>query len=257
MLSKSELFDFLEAKHDKYNRPEYIPQDPISVPHQFSKKEDIEIAAFLTSIISWGTRSSIIKSANKLMQTMDLEPYNFILHASEKELATLKSFVHRTFNGADCLYFIKALKNIYLIHGGLENVFNSNFSDENKNPKQAIVNFRNTFFGSESPGRTYKHISNPAKNSSAKRINMFLRWMVRKDNRGFDFGIWENIRMDQLVCPLDVHTGTVARKLGLLQRKSNDWKAVMELTDNLRKFDPYDPVKYDFALFGSGIYEKF
>jgi uncharacterized protein (TIGR02757 family) len=257
MLSDKDLFEFLEEKAEKYNNPEYISPDPISIPHQFSKKEDIEIAAFLSATISWGNRQSIIKNANKLMKLMDYSPHDFILNATENELISFKYFVHRTFNGEDCLYFISSLKNIYTKHNGLEEIFTGNTSKDDKNLKNAIIEFRKIFFETAPPGRTSKHLCNPIKDSACKRINMFLRWMVRQDKRGFDFGIWTRIRMNQLSIPLDVHTNNVGRKLGLLSRKSTDWKAVEEFTNNLRKFDPEDPVKYDFALFGLGIYEGF
>jgi len=257
VFSNTELREFLEEKVDKYNRLTFIDPDPISIPHQFTKKEDIEISAFLTATISWGRRVSIIKNANKMMQIMDHSPYEFVIHATDTDLNPLKNFVHRTFNGDDCIYFIRALQNIYLKHEGLEQIFANHTKSEDRNLKQAIINFRKIFFYYDHPGRTKKHISDPGRNSAAKKINMFLRWMVRSDKKGFDFGIWDKIGMDQLSVPLDVHTGNVARKLGLLDRMSDDWKAVEELTENLRKFDPKDPVKYDFAMFGLGIYENF
>lgn len=257
-----ELKDFLEEKYDTYNRKSFIETDPISIPHQFSKKEDIEISAFLTATIAWGQRKSIINNANKLMQLLDSTPHEFILNAKEKDLTPFKNFVHRTFNGTDATFFIQSLQNIYKKHGGLEKVF------KGKDTKEAIINFRKIFFSIPYPTRTLKHISNPEENSAAKRINMFLRWMIRNDKRGVDFGIWNNnppLQRGQggfsttadLMCPLDVHSGNVARKLGLLKRTQNDWKAVEELTNNLKTFDAKDPVKYDFALFGLGAFEKF
>lgn len=255
MLSTSELKNFLEEKYDQYNRPEFIETDPISIPHLFSKKEDIEISGFLAATIAWGNRKMIVRNAGRLVELMDYSPFDFIMNFSHKDLKPFESFVHRTFNGTDCIYFLESLKNIYQNHQGLEAVF----SEKTKNGgsvKDDIIRFRKVFFELPFPDRTGKHVANPEKNSSAKRINMFLRWMVRDDKRGVDFGIWKKIRPSGLFCPLDIHSGNISRKLGLLDRKASDWKAVEELTSNLRKFDPADPVKYDFALFGLGIFEK-
>jgi uncharacterized protein (TIGR02757 family) len=249
----SELKAFLDEKVDKYNRPDFIPTDPIQIPHQFTKKEDIEIAGFLTATIAWGQRVTIINNSNKLMDLMDRSPADFIMHSKEKDLKRFDGFVHRTFNSTDAAFFIRSLKNIYRNHGGLEKTFSSS----GKNDLQySISHFREIFFSIPHELRTGKHVSNPAENSSAKRICMFLRWMVRKDKRGVDFGLWK-MSPSLLMCPLDVHSGSVARKLGLLERSQNDWKAVEELSLNLRKLDPKDPVKYDFALFGLGAFEKF
>jgi uncharacterized protein (TIGR02757 family) len=245
---------FLDLKYEVYNRIEFIPEDPISIPHLFTLKEDIEISGFLTAMISWGTRKSILKSANRLLEIMEFNPYEFILQAGEDDLKALESFKHRTFSGIDCRFFIKSLKNIYINYGGLEQAFYISGIDD---IKDFIIKFRNIFFSVPFPVRSLKHIADPASGASAKRINMFLRWMVRKDDRGVDFGIWDSFRPSQLYCPLDVHTGNVARKLGLVTRKQNDWKALVELMQHLRAFDPDDPVKYDFALFGLGVYEKF
>jgi uncharacterized protein (TIGR02757 family) len=253
-LTHQELFDFLEAKFRQYNRPEFIETDPISIPHRYKRKEDIEIAAFLAATISWGNRQSIVKDAEKLLEMMDLSPYDFILNSSPEEISKFDSFYHRTFNGVDCIFFLQALKNIYKKHKSLEQAF----AFVNKDGiRGAICHFRNTFFEIDHPRRTEKHVADPGRGASAKRILMFLRWMVRHDSDGVDFGLWSTISPAILMCPLDVHSGNVARKLGLLTRKQNDWKAVEELTSNLRKFDAEDPVKYDFALFGLGIFEKF
>ena len=246
--------ELLEYKYDVYNRTEFIQGDPVTIPHLFNRKEDIEIAGFLTAIISWGQRKTILHNANKLMKIMDFSPYEFITQFHESDLEALESFQHRTFNGTDCIFFIRSLKNIYLNHGGLEQAFKKS---GNEDIKSSIINFREIFFSVPFPYRTAKHLADPSTGASAKRINMFLRWMVRKDNRGVDFGIWDSIRASQLYCPLDIHTGNVARKLGLVTRKQNDWKALEELMIHLRAFDPEDPVKYDFALFGLGIFEKF
>ncbi|PQV44757.1 uncharacterized protein (TIGR02757 family) [Jejuia pallidilutea] len=254
-MKKTELKDFLNAKVIQYNNPKFIESDPIQIPHKFIKKEDIEISGFLTATIAWGNRKSIINNANKLMQLLDNSPYDFVLNHSETDLQKLHPFVHRTFNGDDCIQFIKSLQHIYKKHGGLENVF---FNNAEKNTLQnSISEFKRIFFEIEHLPRTQKHVSDPLKNSAAKRINMYLRWMVRNDNTGVDFGIWQNLSPSQLSCPLDVHSGNVARKLGLLKRKQNDGKALAELDKNLRKLDAKDPVKYDFALFGLGVFEGF
>ena len=251
----SDLKDFLDEKVLKYNQPFFIETDPIQIPKNFSGKENIEIAAFLTATIAWGNRQSIIKNAIKLMSLMDNQPHDFVLHASISDFKKLDHFVHRTFNGSDCVYFIRALKNIYQNYNGLQSVFEEGFRKDHT-VKAALIGFYNLFFeiGGE---RSRKHISNVAKGASAKRLNMFLRWMVRNDKNNVDFGLWNGIHQSALMLPLDVHTGNVARKLGLLQRKSNDWKAVEEVTQSLREFDRADPVKYDFALFGLGAFEKF
>ena len=253
-LAYVELFEFLETKYEQYNHPGFIETDPISVPHRFSRKEDIEIAAFLTATLSWGTRTSIVKDANRLLDLMDGSPYEFILDFTKSGAERFVSFYHRTFNGKDCIFFLESLKNIYMHHHGLQHLFSP---DEMKSLKGAIIRFRTIFLELQHLHRTEKHLSNPGKGASAKRILMFLRWMVRDDQRGVDFGLWKNIPPASLLCPLDIHSGNVARKLGLLKRKTNDWKAVEELTSNLRRFDPEDPVKYDFALFGLGVFERF
>jgi len=253
-LSKEELYEFLEEKYELYNRQGFIEDDPISIPHNFSKKEDIEISGFFAATIAWGNRKMILRNANRLIQLMDYAPYDFIINFTENDLKPFDSFVHRTFNGIDCKYFLKAMKHIYTEKGGLENHFTNK---PGRDMKELISGFRTVFFEEEHPARTEKHVANPAKGSSAKRINMFLRWMVRNDGRGVDFGIWKSVKSSQLYCPLDVHSGNIARRLGLLTRKQNDWKAVAELTGNLRLFDRTDPVKYDFSLFGLGVNEKF
>jgi uncharacterized protein (TIGR02757 family) len=254
-LNKKNLKEFLDTKVEQYNHPKFIESDPIQIPHQFSKKEDIEISGFLTATIAWGNRKSIINNANKMMNFLDQSPHDFIINHEDKDLQNLLPFVHRTFNGNDFIQFIASLKHIYTNYNGLENVF-SNISEE-KNLQHSIHNFKTIFFEIDHLERTKKHISDPLKNSAAKRINMFLRWMVRQDNNGVDFGIWKTISPALLSCPLDVHSGNVARKLKLLKRKQNDGKALLELDTALRKLDPNDPVKYDFALFGLGVFESF
>ena len=254
-MNTQELKEFLDAKVEQYNNLKFIESDPIQIPHQFSLKEDIEISGFLTATIAWGNRKSIINNAKRLMSLLDNSPYDFVLNHSESNLEKLRPFVHRTFNGNDCIQFIKSLNHIYKNHNGLESVFEINAK---KNSLQtSISQFKTIFFEIEHLPRTQKHVSDPSKNSAAKRINMFLRWMVRNDNAGVDFGIWKNLKSSLLSCPLDVHSGNVARKLGLLKRNQNDAKALLELDTSLRNLDAIDPVKYDFALFGLGIFEGF
>lgn len=253
-MTQQELKSFLDEKVELYNNPKFIESDPIQIPHQFTVKEDIEIAGFLAATIAWGNRKMIINNAQKMMDYMGNSPFDFVMNHSEKDLESLQSFVHRTFNGTDFQFFIKSLQNIYLNHHGLEAVFTPK-SDFNSIQEQISV-FKKVFFETQHPIRTTKHISDPMNNSAAKRLNMYLRWMCRKDNCGVDFGIW-NISPSKLSCPLDVHSGNVARKLGLLTRKQNDSKALLELDNNLRLLDANDPVKYDIALFGLGVFEKF
>lgn len=254
-MTQSELKEFLDEKVELYNNPNFIESDPIQIPHQFSLKEDIEISGFLSSVIAWGNRKMIIKNAQKMMELMGNTPYDFVMSHNENDLEKLESFVHRTFNGQDFIGFVKSLQNIYLNHKGLETVFANHI--ENNSTQQTITNFKKTFFEIPHLQRTEKHLPNPNIGSAAKRINMYLRWMCRQDNKGVDFGIWKNIPTSTLSCPLDVHSGNVARKLELLTRKQNDAKALLELDTNLRKLDPNDPVKYDFALFGLGVFEGF
>lgn len=248
------LAGLLNEKARKYNQPFFIETDPIQVPKQFAQKENIEIAGFLTASIAWGNRSMIIRNAWRLMKLMDHDPYAFLVHTGERELLHIPDFKHRTFNGADCVFFLRSLRNIYLNHGGLEAVFTRGYQLD-QSVESALRYFRGIFFEVQHEQRAQKHISDIDKGASAKRLNMFLRWMVRSDRQGVDFGLWKNIRMSALMLPLDVHTGEQARQLGLLTRKQNDWKAVLEVTANLRQFDPHDPVKYDFALFGMGVFE--
>lgn len=249
----SEIYQLLEEKFIQFNQTSFIENDPISIPHLFSAKEDIEIAGFLAATIAWGQRKTIVTNARKMIQLMDDAPYDFILHHEDKDLWRLKGFVHRTFNSEDFEFFVKALQHMYINHGGLESVFARNA----ENMQQSIHYFKKVFFEIDHPQRSTKHIADPLKKSSAKRINMFLRWMCRNDKSGVDFGIWKSISPKHLMCPLDVHSGNVARKLGLLTRTQNDWQAVEELTYQLRKFDKNDPVKYDFSLFGLGVFEGF
>lgn len=254
-MTKQELKEFLDEKVEYYNRPKFIESDPIQIPHLFTSKEDIEIAGFLIATIAWGNRKSIINNGNKLMDLMDRSPFEFIKHHSATDLERFNGFVHRTFNSDDLSYFIKALQHIYTNNDGLETVFSQYATTDSLQP--AIHQFKKHFFSLPHLPRTEKHVSDPLKNSAAKRINMYLRWMVRPGNTGVDFGLWKSLHPSQLSCPLDVHSGNVARKLKLLKRKANDGKALVELDTALRKLDPKDPVKYDFALFGLGAFEKF
>jgi len=258
-MNTKELKEFLDVKVVQYNTRDFIESDPIQIPHQLqeqgAKKEAIEIIAFLVSIIAWGNRKSIITNGKKLMKIMGNSPFDFVTNFSDKDISHLSGFVHRTFNEHDLAYFMFALQDIYNRQGGMEKLFQKNI--ENNSIQPSIHHFKKQFFSLPHLQRTEKHISDPFKNSAAKRINMFLRWMVRKDNQGVDFGIWESISPSVLSCPLDVHTGNVARKLGLIKRKKNDAKALKELDDSLRLLDTSDPVKYDFALFGLGVFEKF
>jgi uncharacterized protein (TIGR02757 family) len=247
-----DLKSFLDQKVNQYHVPEFIPHDPIQIPHLFNDKEDIEIAGFLVATIAWGNRKSILNNAHKLMELMDQAPADFIRNHEESDLDRFNGFVHRTFNSLDCKFFIKSLQNIYLNEGGLESVF-YNSSLHSTHLQEGITRFREVFFSIPHEKRTMKHVSNPMNGSSAKRLNMFLRWMVRDASKGVDFGIWKKIKPNELSIPLDVHTGNVSRQLGMLKRKQNDAKAVLELDKFLRKLDPVDPVKYDFALFGLGV----
>ena len=254
-MTSAELREFLNEKVELYNHPTFIETDPIQIPHLFSQKEDIEIAGFLSATIAWGNRKSIIQNAHKMMDLMGNAPFDFVMSHNENDLDRLATFVHRTFNGGDFATFISGLQHIYKNHDGLESVFA--LHQENGSLQKSIHEFRKLFFEIKHQQRSQKHISDPLNNSAAKRINMFLRWMVRNDKKGVDFGIWKTISPSLLSCPLDVHSGNVARKLGLLSRKQNDAKALTELDCALRFLDSEDPVKYVFALFGLGIFERF
>ena len=255
-LSRAELKEFLDGMERRYNRPGFISSDPVQIPHRFSEQADIEIAGFLSATLAWGRRSTIIASAERLLSLMPGGPSAFLAMAGDDDFRAFLPFVHRTFNGIDCIYFLRALQDIYRDHGGLGRVFAAGFR-KNGDLAGAVRDFRGLFFARGDPGRTAKHLADPARGSAGKRLFMFLRWMVRRDDRGVDFGLWKDIPMDALYIPLDVHTGRVARKLGLLERRQNDFKAVQELTERLREMDPDDPVRYDFALFGLGAFEGF
>lgn len=255
-LSALQLKEFLEEKVHQFNTTSFIADDPISIPHLFHLNEDREIAGFLTALIAWGQRKVILKNAHELIRRMDQQPYHFILHHSAKERKSFNDFVHRTFNGIDAMYLLKALQSLYTSQSSLEAVFSKGIQQKN-DLSLAIHQARMEILSFSAPGRTGKHLADPLRNSSAKRICMYLRWMVRNDKTGVDFGIWKKIKPKDLYCPLDIHSGRVARTLGLLTREQDDWKAVNELTINLRKLDKNDPVKYDFALFGLGVNEGF
>ena len=248
------LKEFLEKKVKEYNRPSFIKNDPIVIPHSFSQKQDIEIAGFFAAIFAWGNRTTIINKSKDLMQRMDNSPFAFIKDYATGDLQRLKKFRHRTFNEDDLYYFIEFLHQHYLKHSSLESAF---FPIPDLDTEHSLTHFKKYFFSFEHLKRTEKHISSPLQRSTCKRLNMYLRWMVRNDNKGVDFGLWKNIPASKLICPIDVHVARVAKKLGLLKRKQVDWLAAMELTVALKKLDKDDPVKYDFALFNLGVIEKF
>lgn len=248
------LKDFLDSKVAEYNRPAFIKDDPVSVPHLFTNKQDIEIAGFFAAVFAWGNRTTIISKSKELMERMNNSPFSFIKDPSEKELKRLKGFKHRTFNDDDLFYFIEFFHHHYAHYDSLEKAF---FPDAGFDAEQALIYFKNYFLSLEHLKRTEKHISSPLQKSTCKRLNMFLRWMVRKDNCGVDFGLWKNISPSKLICPIDLHVARVAKKIGLLKRKQVDWLAATELTAALRQLDKDDPVKYDFALFNLGVIEKF
>jgi uncharacterized protein (TIGR02757 family) len=249
-ISSSELKELLDEKVSQFNNPSFIENDPICIPHMFTKKQDIEIAGLFAAILAWGQRVTIINKSKQLMQWMDNSPHEFITSHKSKDLKRIAEFKHRTFNGTDALYFISALNNIYKEHRTLEDLFKTS----EPTIESGLVNFHHRFFSLEHfPHRTKKHLPTPERKSTCKRINMYLRWMVRADNKGVDFGLWKELSPSQLICPCDVHVDRVARKFKLIRRKQTDWLTAVELTENLRKFDADDPVKYDFALFGIGI----
>ncbi|WP_282081544.1 TIGR02757 family protein [Aquimarina algiphila] len=254
-LNKTELKEFLDEKATFYEQPKFIETDPVQIPHLFTEKKDIEISGFLTATISWGNRKSILNNAHRLMNLLGNSPHDFIMSHTENDLQSLEGFVHRTFNHIDLSYFITALHYLYTKFDDMESFFKQ-FASENT-LQNAIHEFKKEFFSLPHQSRTEKHISDPHKNSAAKRINMFLRWMIRDAKAGVDLGVWNKLSSSQLSCPLDVHSGNVARKLGLLKRKQNDGKALLQLDTKLRTLDPMDPVKYDYALFGLGVFEKF
>ena len=250
------LKSFLDSKVTQYNRPEFIKNDPVSIPHLFTKKQDIEIMGFWAATLAWGQRITIINKCKELITLMDGAPYDFIINHEEPDLKKLLHFKHRTFNDVDTLYFISFFRYHYSKHDSLEEAFIPNSSISGV--EESLNHFRNYFFSlPDYPHRTKKHVSSPSQKSTCKRLNMFLRWMVRKDDCGVDFGIWNKFKPSELIMPCDLHVDRVARKLNLITRKQTDWQTAIELTERLREFDPLDPIKYDFALFGLGIEEKF
>ena len=257
-MNDRKLQEFFNRKVAEYNQPSFIAPDPISIPHRFSRQQDIEISGFFAAIFAWGNRTIIINKATELMKLMDDAPYDFVINHKAKDLKAFLDFKHRTFNTTDLLYFIAFLRYHYEHADSLELAFSQWLDKKDKNVQPALTGFHNYFFSlPDAPPRTKKHVSTPYRQSSCKRLNMFLRWMVRKDDRGVDFGIWKEIQPSQLVCPIDVHVARVARRFGLIQRKQTDWQTALELTAHLKKFDRHDPAKYDFALFGLGVVERF
>ena len=253
----SNLKILLDECVEKYNRPDFIGSDPILIPHRFTKLQDIEITGFWTAMLAWGQRKTIINKASELIDLMDNAPHDFIVHHQEQDRKRFLHFKHRTFQATDTLYFLEFFQWFYQHHHSLEEAFLKNMKPRDPHTGPALEGFQRLFFSlPDAPGRTRKHVPSPASKSSCKRLNMFLRWMVRQDDRGVDFGLWKKIKPSQLLIPLDVHVERIARKTGLLERKQTDWLAVLELTERLRQFDPEDPVKYDFALFGLGVLEK-
>jgi uncharacterized protein (TIGR02757 family) len=249
-----QLFEFLEHKVELYNQPGFITNDPICIPHSFSKAQDIEISGLFAAVLAWGQRVTIIRKCRELMAMMDNSPYDFVLNHKPRDLRRFEDFKHRTFNPTDTLYFIHFLRDHYKKHDSMLAAFNIQPEDENIG--QGLINFQHNFFGlPDAPARTRKHIPTPERKSTCKRLSMYLRWMVRSDGKGVDFGLWKNVRMDQLICPCDLHVDRVARALKLIRRKQTDWLTAVELTDNLKQLDAIDPVRYDFALFGLGIEE--
>ena len=258
LVNIEKLKDFLDKKVDEYNQPSFIDADPICIPHSFSKKQDIEIAGFFAAIFAWGNRTTIINKSKELMKLMDNAPHDFCLNHNENSLRSLANFKHRTFTYIDLLYFIEFFKHHYLQHSSLETAFSQWMNKKDLTIEKALIGFHHYFFSlPDISQRTKKHIATPEKNSTSKRLNMFLRWMVRKDKKGVDFGIWKSISPAQLICPIDLHVARVARRFNLIERKQIDWLTALDLTNHLKKFDDNDPVKYDFALFGLGVVEKF
>lgn len=251
-----ELKEFLDQKVAEYNQPDFITLDPISIPHRFSKKQDIEIAGFIAATLAWGQRKTIINKCLELLGMMDNAPHDFVLNHQEEDLGPFLNFKHRTFNDIDTLYFIAFFRWFYQNYESLEEAFTIGWTEEVDVMERLLINFHDFFFQlPDAPQRTRKHVATPKRKAACKRINMFLRWMVREDDKGVDFGIWKTIKPYQLICPCDLHVDRVGRKLGLISRKQTDWQTAVELTERLRIFDPQDPVKYDFALFGMGILE--
>lgn len=256
-MKSQQLKDYLDAKAAYYNQPAFVEGDPISIPHRYSRLQDIEISALFAAILAWGNRTTIINKCTELMELFDNAPYDYILHHEARDRMRLMSFRHRTFNGLDLLYFVEFLQHYYSNVTSLEFAFSGHLNKFDRTVEKSLAGFHQMFFMLEHPERTRKHVSTPAKQSACKRLNMFLRWMVRKDENGVDFGLWQHISPSQLVCPMDVHVSRVAARLGLISKPEANWSTAVELTDRLREMDPEDPVKYDFALFGLGVIEKY
>jgi uncharacterized protein (TIGR02757 family) len=256
-MKEQNLKIYLDECVERFEQPDFIADDPIGIPHRFTSLQDIEIMGFWTAMLAWGQRKTIINSANRLIELMDNAPYDFILNHEEKDRARFEPFKHRTFQALDTLYFLAFFQDFYKKNTSLEIAFARHLTPDCQTIERALKGFQYDFFSLEfAPQRTRKHIATPERNSTCKRLNMFLRWMVRSDKKGVDFGLWKNISSSQLLMPLDVHVERVARRLGLLQREQTDWKTVLELTENLKQYDALDPVKYDFALFGMGVLES-
>lgn len=257
-MEQQNLKDFFDRKVAEYNTRAFIASDPISIPHRFSKRQDVEISGLFAALFAWGNRTIIINKATELMRLMEHSPYQFVLHHTDNDLRRLVDFKHRTFNATDLLYFIEFLRYHYRYSDTLETAFTRGMTTGDEHVEGALNGFYTYFFSlPDAPARTAKHVAAPFKGSTCKRLNMYLRWMVRSDNRGVDFGIWNHISPAQLICPIDVHVARVAKRFQLLQRKPVDWLAGLELNQHLRRYDPTDPAKYDFALFGLGVVEKF
>jgi uncharacterized protein (TIGR02757 family) len=257
-MKEGSLKEFLDRKVEEFNQPAFVKDDPVLIPHLFNKQQDIEIAAFFAAVFAWGNRTTIIKKSKELMQGMDMAPHQFVLQHNAAALQKLLAFKHRTFNTTDLLYFIEFLKYHYTHNDSLESAFTKGWQAGDATIEHSLLGFYDYFFSLEEvPARTRKHIATPARKSTCKRLNMFLRWMVRQDDRGVDFGIWKTIAPAQLICPIDLHVARVAKRFNLLTRKPIDWQAALDLTECLRQYDPVDPVKYDFALFGLGVIEKY
>ncbi|QEH39854.1 TIGR02757 family protein [Chitinophaga sp. XS-30] len=256
-MKSQQLKDFLDAKAAYYNQPAFVAGDPVSIPHRYSRLQDIEIAALFAAILAWGNRTTIINKCTELMELFDNAPYDFILNHQAQDRMRLMGFKHRTFNGLDLMYFVEFLQHYYSNVTSLEFAFSGHMDETDIDTEKALTGFHQMFFSLEHPERTRKHVSSPEGNSACKRLNMFLRWMVRKDENGVDFGLWKYILPSQLICPMDVHVSRVAARLGLIEKAEANWKTARELTAVLRELDPEDPVKYDYALFGLGVIEKY
>jgi len=257
-MKNNKLKFFLDDRYQFYNKKKFIATDPIQIPHRFTKLQDVEITGFWAAMLAWGNRTTIINKCNELLNLMDNDPYNFVVNAEEKDYKRFENFKHRTFNFTDTLHFLNFFKKYYTENKSLETAFTIGVNDSSENLAQGLINFHQLFFNiKDAPQRTRKHVASPTKKSTCKRLNMFLRWMVRRDESGVDFGLWKSIKPQLLLCPLDVHVERVARKLNLITRKQCDWQTTVELTQALKQFDANDPVKYDFALFGLGVEEKF